>query len=35
MNSFQTKSFIEQHIDGIVNFYEQHAQDPSGGFFRL
>ncbi|WDE97683.1 AGE family epimerase/isomerase [Lentisphaera profundi] len=34
MKTFMSKSFIEKHISGIIDFYEQNALDPQGGFFQ-
>ncbi|MDD7986595.1 AGE family epimerase/isomerase [Lentisphaera marina] len=34
MNAFRTTDFIDQHISGIVDFYQNHAIDPDGGFFQ-
>ncbi|MEY4757441.1 MAG: hypothetical protein RJA34_2339 [Pseudomonadota bacterium] len=31
--AFESRAFLQAHIDDTLRFYERHAFDPSGGFF--
>ena len=33
MQPFDSLSFLQQHVDHTLGFYERHAFDPEGGFF--